>query len=102
MRGMTRYEKDLNEWLKDSDNAAEYLTAAIEEGDKDAMLLALRRVALAQGGMASVAEKARVPRESLYRALSRRGNPALTSLLLILHGMGLRMTIQPEKPVTAP
>ncbi|RJX16883.1 MAG: putative addiction module antidote protein [Desulforudis sp.] len=97
MREMTRYENDLNEWLKDSDNAAEYLTASIEEGDKDSVLLALRRVALAQGGMASVAQKAQVPRESLYRALSQRGNPALTSLLSILHGMGLRMTIQPEK-----
>ncbi len=99
MREMTHYEKDLNEWLKDPDNAAEYLTASIEGGDKDTMLLALRRVAQAQGGMASIAEKAHVPRESLYRALSLRGNPALSNLLAILHGMGLKMTIQPDKTV---
>lgn len=48
MREMTHYEKDLSEWLKDPDNAAEYLTASIEEGDKDAMLLALSRIAQAQ------------------------------------------------------
>ncbi len=101
MREMTHYEIDLNEWLKDPDNAAEYLTASIEEGDKDSMLLALRRIAQSQGGMASVAEKAHVPRESLYRALSLRGNPALSNLLAILHGMGLKMTIQPEKTSVA-
>ena len=101
MREMTHYEKDLSEWLQDPDNAAEYLTVSIEEGDKDAMLLALRRIAQAQGGMASVAEKAQVPRESLYRALSLRGNPALSNLLAILHGMGLKITIQSEKRVAA-
>ena len=99
MREITRYEKDLLEWLKNPENAAEYLTAAIEENDKGAMLLALRRIAQSQGGMASVAEKAHVPRESLYRALSLRGNPALSNLLTILHGMGLKMIIQSEKTV---
>jgi probable addiction module antidote protein len=47
--------------------------------------------------MAAVAERAHVKRESLYRMLSTRGNPALSSLLSILHGMGLKMTIQPKK-----
>lgn len=65
------------------------------------MLLALRRAANSQRGMTSVAEKAQMPRESLYRALSLRGNPALSNILAILHGMGLRMTIHPEKAVTA-
>ncbi len=39
------------QWLKDSENAAGYLNAAIEEGDKDALLLALRKIAEAEGGM---------------------------------------------------
>ncbi len=46
-------------------------------------------------------KKAQVPRESLYRALSLRGNPALSNLLAILHGMGLKITIQPEKTAAA-
>jgi probable addiction module antidote protein len=88
------------EWLKDEENAAEYLNAALAEGDRDGLLLALRNIAEARGGMAAVAEKAHVPRESLYRMLSTRGNPALSNLLSILHGMGLKMTIQPEKVAT--
>ena len=95
------YHTEHIEWLKDPENAAGYLNAVIEEDDKDALLLALRNIAEAEGGMAAVAEKAHVKRESLYRMLSTGGNPALSNLLSILHGMGLKMTIQPEKAVTA-
>jgi probable addiction module antidote protein len=95
------YHTEHIEWLKDPENAAGYLNAVIEEEDKDALLLALRNIAEAEGGMAAVAEKAHVKRESLYRMLSTGGNPALSNLLSILHGMGLKMTIQPDKAVTA-
>ena len=94
------YHSEHIEWLKNPENAAGYLNAVIEEEDKDALLLALRNIAEAEGGMSAVAEKAHVKRESLYRMLSTRGNPGLSNLLSILHGMGLKMTIQPEKAVT--
>jgi len=95
------YHTEHIEWLKDPENAAGYLNAVLEEEDKDALLLALRNIAEAEGGMAAVAEKAHLKRESLYRMLSPRGNPALSNLFSILHGMGLKMTIQPDKAVTA-
>jgi len=47
MKHMTDYESDLHEWLKSPENAAAYLNAVLEEGDKSAMLLALREVAQA-------------------------------------------------------
>ena len=96
MRPMTDYEKDLNEWLKNPDNAAEYLTAAIEEGDRDVLLLSMRRVAQDKGGMATVAERSNLKRENLYRALSKGGNPELRTFYNILHGMGLKLAIVPE------
>ncbi|MDD2734221.1 MAG: putative addiction module antidote protein [Desulfuromonadaceae bacterium] len=95
------YHSEHIEWLKDPENAAGYLNAIIEEEDKDALLLALRNIAEAEGGMAAVAEKAHLKRESLYRMLSPSGNPALSNLFSILHGMGLKMTVQPDKAVTA-
>ncbi len=94
------YHTEHIEWLKDPENAAGYLNAVIEEEDKDALLLALRNIAEAEGGMAAVAEKAHLKRESLCRMLSPRGNPALSNLFSILHGMGLKLTIQPDKAVT--
>jgi len=90
------YEEDLSIWLQDAENAAEYLNAAIEDGDKSVLLLALRDVAKARGGMTAVAEKAHLGRESLYKMLSTRGNPEFKSIASVLHGMGLKLNITPE------
>ena len=92
----TEYQKDLIEALKDPQEAAAYINAAIEEGDRETFLLALRNVAEANGGMKSIAEKAHVNRESLYRTLSRRGTPEIKTLFNLLHCMGLRLTVEPE------
>jgi DNA-binding phage protein len=51
--------------------------------------------------MAAIAERSHVKRESLYQMLSKRGNPELTSLVNVLHGMGLTITIQPMQEVEA-
>ncbi|GAW67907.1 hypothetical protein GPEL0_01r3999 [Geoanaerobacter pelophilus] len=51
----------------------------------------------ANGGMAAVADKAHLNRESLYRTLSRRGNPEIRTLFNLLHGVGLRLNITPER-----
>jgi len=93
---ITSYQKDLIEALKDPCEAAAYLNAAIEEGDREVFLLALRNVAEANGGMSAVAAKANLSRESLYRMLSRRGNPEIKSLFNLLHTMGLRLAIEAE------
>lgn len=97
MTRVTEYQKDLIEALKDPEEAAAYLNAALEEGDRELFLLALRNVAEANGGMAAVADKANLNRESLYRTLSRRGNPEIRTLLNLLRGVGLRLNITPER-----
>ena len=95
------YEDDLYNWLQDAGNAAGYINAAIEDGDKAVLLLALRDVAKSRGGMAAVAEKAHLGRESLYKMLSKRGNPEFKSIASVLHGMGLRLTVEPETGIAA-
>lgn len=92
----TSYQRDLIESLKDPSEAAAYLNAAIEDGDRAVFLLALRNVAEACGGMRALAEKTKLSRESLYRTLSNRGNPEIKSLTAILHAMGLRLAVEPE------
>ena len=86
------------ELLKDDPALAdEYLAVALEEADQpggqEALLMALRHVAEAQG-MAQVAERAGMQRESLYRTLSPRGNPILKTLLAVLSGAGLRLSVE--------
>jgi probable addiction module antidote protein len=77
--------------------AAEYLRAALEDEDEPrVMLVALRRVAEARGGIAKVAKAAGVERESLYRALSPRGNPRLSTLVAVAKAVGLRLTVEAQ------
>ena len=84
-------------WLKESENAAAYVQAAIEEGDPAGILQALRNVAEARGGIARIAERTGLNRETLYRTLSKRGNPQLKSLAAILDATGLRLSVTPAQ-----
>lgn len=84
----TTYQEDLIESLKDPREAAAYLNAAMEDGDRALFLLALRNVAEAHGGMSAVSQKTQLNRESLYRMLSKKGNPQDQKHLYVigLHG----------------
>lgn len=75
--------------------AAEYLRAAIEDAEEPKVLLiALRHLADARGGIAKIAKAAGIERESLYRALSPRGNPRLSTLFAVTKAMGLTLTVE--------
>jgi probable addiction module antidote protein len=79
---------------KDPTFAAEYLKAALEdENEPRVLLIALRHLAQAQG-IAKVAKAAGIERESLYRALSARGNPRLSTLIAVTKAIGLRLTVE--------
>ena len=91
------YRETLNDNLADPKFAAAYLTAALEDADAAAFLLALRDVAEVHGGIARLAEAAGLNRESLYRMLSEEGNPRVSSLAAVLRAFGLKLSIAPEK-----
>jgi len=86
------YRESLLQALQDPQEAAEYLTAALEEGDSAVFLLALRDVADARG-MSTLATKAQLNRENLYRMLSEHGNPQLDSLTALLDALDLRLAV---------
>ena len=67
--------------------------------DRAAGLLALRTVAEAYGGLGAVAAEAGISRESLYRALSPKGNPTLKTLLAVLKAVGMKLSVEPENQV---
>ena len=90
MKAAVRLETVLKSRLADREQAANYLTACYEEGP-DVFLQALRDVVDAQGGMSRTARLAGLNRESLYRQLSRRGNPSLNSLNAVLTALGLKL-----------
>ena len=89
------YSDRLVEDLKDPVEAAAYLQAAVEEGDREALLTAMRHVTAAHGGMTAIAQQTGLSRESLYRAFSKRGNPTVATLTSVLAATGLRLSVQP-------
>lgn len=85
----------VEELRRDPEFAAEYLKAALQDMDEPrVLLLALRHLAEAQGGIAKIAKATGVKRESLYRALSTRGNPRLSTLTAVTKALGLKLTVE--------
>ena len=88
-------EAIIAELRKSSRFAKAYLKAAMEESDEPKVLLiALRQIAEARGGIAKVAKAAGIERESLYRALSPRGNPRLSTLMAVTRAIGMKLTVE--------
>jgi probable addiction module antidote protein len=90
------YEENLKADLADPKEAAAYLNAALEDGSQEVFLLALRDVAEARG-VAAVAKQAQLNRENVYRMLSKKGNPAFTSLAALLESLGLKLAVEVKR-----
>ena len=85
----------IRELREDPKFAVEYLKVALEDTEEPGVLLiALRRIAEARGGIAKVAKAAGIERESLYRALSAKGNPRLSTLVAVTKAVGLKLTVE--------
>lgn len=82
--------------------ALETINSILADGDQGELLVVLRQMTQAFGGMQAVAEQARLNPTQLYRTLSPKGNPSLASLLAILKAMGLRLAVMPLANAAAP
>jgi probable addiction module antidote protein len=86
----TRY--DVAEHLRTPEEMALYLDACIEDSNGDAAFIAkaFGDIARAQG-MAQVAKKAGLSRESLYKALSGDRVPSFDTILKVAHALGVKL-----------
>jgi len=92
-----------NKQLRDSEVAAEYINQALESGDSSIILMALRNIVEAQSdGISGVASRANLGRESMYKMLSPKGNPKLSSLTTLLKSIGLQLHVEPVENLTPP
>ena len=89
-------------YRKDPAFALEMINGILEDGDQAELLVVLRQMTEAFGGVQAVAERAQLNPTQLYRTLSAEGNPALNSLLAILKAMGLRLAVQSMVVPAAP
>ncbi len=95
--GSRNIRKTHNKHLSDPMIAAEYINHALASNDTAIILMAIRNVVEAQDdGISGVAQRSELGRESMYKILSPRGNPKLSTLNSLFHGLGLKIVVQPE------
>jgi len=94
MRDRAHDESMAELFQQDPAYALELLNSILEDGEQGELLIALRQMAKAFGGVQSIAEKANLNPTQLYRTLSEEGNPELKSLTAILKAMGLRLAVE--------
>ena len=80
---------------RDPKFAAAYLNSVLGDGDQEELMVALRRISDALGGVPKLAAIAKLNATTLYRTLSPKGNPELKSMTVLLKAMGMRLAVRP-------
>lgn len=81
---------DAADYLETPQEIVHYLEAAFEDGDSNLIAAALGDVARSKG-MTAIADETGLGRESLYKALSLKGNPGFSYVLNVLQALGLQL-----------
>jgi probable addiction module antidote protein len=95
-------EATVSMFREDPELAAEYLNQVLADGDHKELLVAMRYLASAFGGVAGVAAATKLNARTLYRTLSAAGNPELDTFTALLKAMGMRIFVAPIKSPAKP
>jgi probable addiction module antidote protein len=96
MKSSVPHEEAMAEMYRnDPELARDMLNSILEDGNQAELLIVLRQMTKAFGGVQAVAEKANLNPTQLYRTLSPDGNPALSSFTAIVKAMGMKICLQP-------
>ena len=101
MRDRSHDEAMAEMYRADPEYAVLLLNSILEDGDQGELLVVLRQLTGAFGGVPAIAAQAQLNPTQLYRTLSAEGNPALSSLSAILKAMGLRLAVLPMNAPSA-
>ncbi|WP_331344853.1 addiction module antidote protein [Cellvibrio sp. UBA7661] len=85
---------DAADYLKDEETIAAYLNAAIESGDTELLLVALKDVANARS-MTQLAKDSGLARASLYKALTPGAKPQFETVMKVAGALGLKLEFHP-------
>ncbi len=88
-------EFDISDYLDDDEVITEYLNTALEEGDNDDVLRAIRHVAKAVG-IAAISNKSGLSRSNLHKALSDGAKPQFATIMKVLRALGRDIQVTPR------
>ncbi|MCM1128974.1 MAG: putative addiction module antidote protein [Alistipes senegalensis] len=83
---------DVTEHLDSDEAIADYMNIVLEENDPALLAAALGDIAKARG-MAELARKTGLSRESLYKSLSGERIPSADTLLKVIRALGLKLMV---------
>lgn len=85
-------EYDAIAFLENEEDVIAYLNAALEDGDISLLNEVLGNIARWRG-MTEIADKTGLGRESLYKSLSKSGNPRFDTVLKVVKALGYRFEL---------
>ncbi|MDR2244406.1 MAG: putative addiction module antidote protein, partial [Burkholderiales bacterium] len=84
---------DIANYLSSEALIQEYFSQVIEDGDSEEIIDALGHIARARG-MADLAAKTGLGRESLYKTFAAGSKPRFDTILKVMRALDLRITTQ--------
>lgn len=94
MRDRTHDEAMVELYQENPAYAVELLNSILEDGDENELLIVLRQIAKARGGVQAVAEQAHLNPMQLDHTLSSSGSAALSNVSAILKAMDLCLAVR--------
>ena len=86
---------DIAEYLDSEEAISEYLSQVLEDGDNDELLRAIGHIAKAKG-MAEIAKKTGLGRESLYKAFRPHAKPRFDTVMKVIQALNLKLHTEPQ------
>lgn len=98
---LRKFTQLLDEYLKDEQFAAEFLSQTLEEEDFSTFLLSLKDIIRVHGSLKSIAEKCELSRSTIYNMFSEKSNPEMKTILSILHALGYELKVAKKSQLVA-
>ncbi len=87
---------DSADHLKTDAERTGYMNACLKTGDGELIAHAIGAVARSRG-MTQIAKEAEVSRESLYKSLSKKGNPEFATILKLMAALDLTLCVKQKR-----
>ena len=85
----------------DPEFRAAMINEVMLDGDHADMLILLRQLTLAEGGMKVIAQRTGLNETALYRLMSAKGNPSLKNFSKLLDSLNLQLAVVPKREAVA-
>ena len=90
---ITSWDDYMKNTLNNNNEALSYLKLALtdyeKDGDTRALMLAIKRIAEANGGISNLAKKTKLNRQNLYRIFANEISPGFDTMTKILRALGI-------------